>query len=127
VYNNACTTAANHGAEVSNQTWFFNSAYPKSANSWAQSAVANPQISEGCQSANRKSANFHVNPQIPKFQQNTAQPCLKTVLKLSALKMIFFISTNLNKSIKKTVILFYAIGRKIMYLAFADLGKVPSP
>ncbi len=94
VYSNACTTPANHGAEVDNQTWFFNSAYPKSANSWAQFThnVANPQISKGCQSANLKSANFHVNPQIPKFLQNTAQPCLKTVV----FKNDFFISTNLN-------------------------------
>jgi hypothetical protein len=31
----------------------------KSANSWAHSAIANPQISVVCQSANCKSANFH--------------------------------------------------------------------
>jgi hypothetical protein len=57
------------------------------AYSWATSAIANPQISWKCQSANRNSASFMINPQICKLLQNTAQLCLKTVLKVAFLKL----------------------------------------
>jgi hypothetical protein len=38
--------------------FFCQSAYHKSDNSWAHSAIASPLISDVCQSINRKSANF---------------------------------------------------------------------
>jgi hypothetical protein len=62
------------GKEVSKQR--------KTINSFAHSAVANPQISSACQPANRKPENFKINPQISNYLQNNAQLCLKTVLKV---------------------------------------------
>jgi hypothetical protein len=46
-------------AEVGKQTFRLKSANRKSANSWSHSAIANPKLSEVCQSANRKRAHFH--------------------------------------------------------------------
>ncbi len=41
----------------------------KFANSWADSAIGNPQIPQVCESANRKSANFcMINPQNANMQ-----------------------------------------------------------
>jgi hypothetical protein len=44
--------------------FFLKAANPKSANSWAHSSIANPQISWVCKSVNSKSANFKINQQI---------------------------------------------------------------
>jgi hypothetical protein len=43
----------------------------KSVNSWAYSAITNPQISYVCQSTNGKSANFYYNLQIANPQVST--------------------------------------------------------
>jgi len=58
----------------------------KSTNLWVHSAIANPQI---LTCASPQIANLQIsmaNAQIHKFSQNTAQLCLKTVLKVFFLK-----------------------------------------
>ncbi len=59
--------------------FFLKSANSKSANSWAHSTIANPQISQGVSPKLRILKYFG---QIRKFLQNTAKLCLKTVLKI---------------------------------------------
>jgi hypothetical protein len=86
------------------------------------SAIANPQISQICQSANRKSANFLLlicKSQIRKFLHSTAQLCLKTVLK-DVLLPDFLLRTSFNKSIIGDIC-------KERNDAFEDLRKLKSP
>ncbi len=67
--------------------------------------TANPQIlgfpplSQMCQSANHKAANFHdlsANRRFLEFLQNTAQHCLKTVLKVAFIKQFFILYFKLQ-------------------------------
>ncbi len=63
------------------------------ANFWAHSAVTNLQNSKVCQSANHKFANFYDR----KFLQNTANLCLRTVLKVVFLNdLILWINFSLS-------------------------------
>ncbi len=66
-------------AEVGKQIFFFQSANRKSANCWARSVIANPQISLVCQSANPQI--FLINPLIANPRISTKH-CLATVLKV---------------------------------------------
>ncbi len=66
--------------------------FKKSENSWAHSAIANPQISLVCQSANRKSTIFLDYLQIanPQISTNTSQLCSKTAPSKSCLCKRFY-------------------------------------
>ncbi len=70
-------------------------AHRKSANPWAHSAIANPQISLVCQSANRKPQIFMMNrkSQARKLNKYIVQLCLKRILKVVFSKQIL----DLNK------------------------------
>jgi hypothetical protein len=75
---------------VGKQTFFRS---PQISNSWAHSAIANPQISQVYQSANPNPQIFMTNPHLLASTQiftNTAQLCLKTVLKVVFLKRFDF-------------------------------------
>ncbi len=77
----------------------------KSANSWAHSAIANPQISQVCQSANANAQVSLIYPQI-------------TISKIST-KCCTTLSQNSPKSFKRIFQHFcyiYCIGRKCMCL-----------
>jgi len=67
--------------ELGKQTFFL-----EVRKSLAHSAIANPQISYVCQSANRKSENFHNSPQVANSQNLQTQNSPKNRLfKMTAL------------------------------------------
>ncbi len=78
-----CIKVPWQGVAIGGQANYFKSANRKSLNSWVHSAIANPQISQVCQSENRKSEFFKGlirKLKNQKFLQNNAAFFLKTVL-----------------------------------------------